>query len=554
MKKDALYSLKSLILVFALIALANMATGQTTIANYDFNNCTHYSNLAASTANNITSTIIDTTVVTYQTYSGIASGSLAFTSNGTAGNALAMSNSSGSNSKYWDFKLSGSLLSSYKSYKVYLQAQRSSTGAQTVTVAYSTDGSNFTSFGTTMSPGNGSFTEQIFDLSGIAAIDNQGSIYIRIMASGASGTGTLRIDNLEVLALLTGPPGPGGPTGPTGATGPTGVQGATGPTGVQGATGATGTFNGSTLDSLHVINKIEIGNSIIIDATPLTSNNIYTDNVSPTALLIQCKSGFNNNTILNYGNTGKVGIGTTAAPLQKLEVNGNIAVTGNGSTGNSWIEGHKTSGVLMLDANSWAGDGPEIKLYGNSSADYSGSLRFISSGAATGRIVFTNFNGTNWYDNMVIVPNGDGSNGKVGINYTTPWATLDIHTPKGDLIPSIAVRESNNSSGATDVNFLVYGNGWVYARDIHVKLGTFPDYVFDKTYNLTTLDSVEQFISVNKHLPDVPSSNDVKEKGLDLGEMDATLLKKIEELTLYVIDLKKQNEKMQNEIELLKQK
>lgn len=75
------------------------------------------------------------------------------------------------------------------------------------------------------------------------------------------------------------------------------------------------------------------------------------------------------------------------------------------------------------------------------------------------------------------------------------------------------------------------------------------DYVFEPTYKLLTLFQVESFIKENKHLPDVPSAKEVEEDGIDLGKMDATLLKKIEELTLYVIE---QNKRIELQTEKLK--
>jgi hypothetical protein len=68
------------------------------------------------------------------------------------------------------------------------------------------------------------------------------------------------------------------------------------------------------------------------------------------------------------------------------------------------------------------------------------------------------------------------------------------------------------------------------------------DYVFDKDYKLITLDSVKTFVDQNHHLPNVPSAEEVSKNGIMLGEMNAILLRKIEELTLYVIDLKKELE------------
>ena len=73
------------------------------------------------------------------------------------------------------------------------------------------------------------------------------------------------------------------------------------------------------------------------------------------------------------------------------------------------------------------------------------------------------------------------------------------------------------------------------------------DYVFDKKYNLLSLAELNSFILKNKHLPGIPTSEEVKKDGIDIGEMQGKLLQKIEELTLYII-------KQQNEIDQLKEK
>jgi len=78
------------------------------------------------------------------------------------------------------------------------------------------------------------------------------------------------------------------------------------------------------------------------------------------------------------------------------------------------------------------------------------------------------------------------------------------------------------------------------------------DYVFAPNYKLKNLSDVESFIKINKHLPGVPSADDVVKQGIDLGKMDAKLLEKIEELTLYMIEIQKQNEKLAAEVAELK--
>ena len=83
--------------------------------------------------------------------------------------------------------------------------------------------------------------------------------------------------------------------------------------------------------------------------------------------------------------------------------------------------------------------------------------------------------------------------------------------------------------------------GIIYAKEVFVdNTVTFPDFVFEEEYPLMSLQEVEQFIKENKHLPDVPYAAEVEENGINLGEMNAILIQKVEELTLYVLDLQKQ--------------
>ncbi|MBN8691611.1 MAG: hypothetical protein J0L69_00370 [Bacteroidetes bacterium] len=80
------------------------------------------------------------------------------------------------------------------------------------------------------------------------------------------------------------------------------------------------------------------------------------------------------------------------------------------------------------------------------------------------------------------------------------------------------------------------------------------DYVFEKDYKLPTLEEAETFYLKNKHLIDVPSAKDVKLNGINSAEMDAILLQKIEELTLYTVELNKQVQELKKENAYLKKK
>jgi len=91
-------------------------------------------------------------------------------------------------------------------------------------------------------------------------------------------------------------------------------------------------------------------------------------------------------------------------------------------------------------------------------------------------------------------------------------------------------------------------NGYTYSKKVKVTQTGWPDYVFHKDYFLRSLPEIENYIQQHQHLPGVPSAADVEKEGLDLGDNQVALLKKIEELTLYIISLNKEVEALKNEI------
>ncbi|WP_396591852.1 fibronectin type III domain-containing protein [Allomuricauda sp. R78024] len=105
----------------------------------------------------------------------------------------------------------------------------------------------------------------------------------------------------------------------------------------------------------------------------------------------------------------------------------------------------------------------------------------------------------------------------------------------------------------TDYRLAVSGK--IISEELKVQLqATWPDYVFKEGYDLPSLDEVQKYIMENGHLPNIPAAKEVKKHGIEVGEMNRLLLEKIEELTLYVLQLKAENEKQQKEIEQLKLK
>lgn len=83
--------------------------------------------------------------------------------------------------------------------------------------------------------------------------------------------------------------------------------------------------------------------------------------------------------------------------------------------------------------------------------------------------------------------------------------------------------------------------GSLSIKELHVQLNSGADFVFDDSYRLRPLQEVNEYIQENKHLPEIQSSDEMKENGVNMGNFQIQLLQKIEELTLYII---KQEEKI----------
>ncbi|ASW75022.1 cell wall anchor protein [Chryseobacterium piperi] len=114
----------------------------------------------------------------------------------------------------------------------------------------------------------------------------------------------------------------------------------------------------------------------------------------------------------------------------------------------------------------------------------------------------------------------------------------------------------NDGANGTWIKFFNNGiarfNGKILAKEVEVKANVWADYVFKKGYQLRSLEEVEQHIEEKGHLPNIPSADEVVKNGINVAEMDAKLLEKIEELTLYSIEQNKQLKSQSEEIKELK--
>ncbi len=91
-------------------------------------------------------------------------------------------------------------------------------------------------------------------------------------------------------------------------------------------------------------------------------------------------------------------------------------------------------------------------------------------------------------------------------------------------------------------------NGLIHTKEVKVDLQGWPDYVFEKTYELLTIEEVDNYIQKNGHLPNIPKASEIEENGLNLGEMNKKLMEKVEELTIYIIQLKKEIEQIKTNV------
>lgn len=204
---------------------------------------------------------------------------------------------------------------------------------------------------------------------------------------------------------------------------------------------------------------------------------------------------------------------------------------------------HVHNGALMLSGAVSGYGGPQL-FFSNSQTQPEWAEEYTTAATMSGINFWRPFGATGTIGNYFLFL---GNNGKVGVNTDNPTAQLTVNGKT--LIGNPATI--TNMPGS----YNLYVQGGILTEKVRVALYSsiyWADYVFDSKYKLRSLEEVEKYVTENKHLPDVPSSAQVKEEGIDVAQMDATLLRKVEELTLYVIDQNKKIEAQQKAIDALK--
>nr|WP_315421982.1 hypothetical protein [uncultured Pedobacter sp.] len=207
-------------------------------------------------------------------------------------------------------------------------------------------------------------------------------------------------------------------------------------------------------------------------------------------------------TIFRMLASGNIGIGTQY-PKSLLDVGRPIngeqlgAVLGRLTEGDGQLEG-TFLGVRGYGTQLNDYDGKSFALEHSFYGKKNSSINFYRGQSQTGGfITFSTFDNT---ERMRISPFGN-----VGIGTNNPTEKLSV-------------------------------NGNIRAKEIKVEAANWPDYVFDKDYKILGLDELNAYIKQHKHLPEMPSAKETETNGVELGEMNKLLLKKVEELTLHLIE------------------
>ncbi|TCP24656.1 hypothetical protein EV195_10587 [Tenacibaculum skagerrakense] len=149
----------------------------------------------------------------------------------------------------------------------------------------------------------------------------------------------------------------------------------------------------------------------------------------------------------------------------------------------------------------------------------------------------------------------DAESDKAGLGIGTSSGNLPIGKTNLDVAQIVIDKNGGKVGiGTSNPDAKLAVNGTVHAKEVRVDLNNWPDYVFENNYNLPTLEEVEKQIKEKGHLPNIPSAEEVKKNGVQLGEMNKKLLEKIEELTLYTIQQEKDNKKLLSIIKKLEER
>lgn len=310
-------------------------------------------------------------------------------------------------------------------------------------------------------------------------------------------------------------------------------------------------INTTTPSAKLQINLTEPNSSIQQKGLLLSTNTFYTVPNETNSYYIKALDNGNGVTRFTVKGNGYVGLGTDA-PTQVLDVRGNIAASGSINVEGDMFLSRTTHpyGYLLR---------PDVAGYRNMAFAASGATALDNIQFVSNHSVFTgnlhvggslNIDGgdlilrrTTHPTGYIVRPNTAGfKNIAFAVEGGGSLELFHVASDHSTFSGNVGIGTSNPGT------YMLAVEGKIGARSVKVTLASWADHVFEKNYPLKSIDSLEAFIHQHKHLPNIPSAAEVKKEGVDLGEMQARLLEKIEELTLYVIELKKENDTIKEQL------
>jgi hypothetical protein len=272
-------------------------------------------------------------------------------------------------------------------------------------------------------------------------------------------------------------------------------------------------------------------------------------------------------------NTGNVGIGTNA-PAEKLHLVGKMLIESSTGDQISLISNTTSPWVNMSffrngTRHGWLGLTPGNDFVINK--DQPGNM-FLN--AKDGWVIIDRQNTDPAIGGSLALRNALKGNSVPGAPSARDWVLYNMSSNYGNGLQFWAYDNvgCGTPGGICNVMFTIMDNGNVgvgtnfpaYKLQVEGEAKAtrywadagnhWPDYVFDSTYKLPSLNEVESYLKQNHHLPDVPSATEVQKTGLELSGNQALLLKKVEELTLYVIEQNKKQEAQNEKLALVEKK
>ncbi|MEI2740723.1 MAG: hypothetical protein V9F01_18255 [Chitinophagaceae bacterium] len=237
-----------------------------------------------------------------------------------------------------------------------------------------------------------------------------------------------------------------------------------------------------------------------------------------------------------------------------------------GTTDNQQLNFRTNNAIRMTIGTNLGPINPGAVTIGNLDPDatpnYGGLLRLRSPNNETAiDLIRASNNTTGQWDNQIRFYNTNTLRHVIADDFGTGKLVIQTNVdPASGSIDILDIRGRVQIGGGaipTPAGYKLYVETGILTEKVKIALKTgsdWADFVFNKDYKLMSLQELEQYIQENKHLPGIPTTTEVLKEGVDLGKMTSKLLEKIEELTLYIIQLNNDKQKLEKDIQSLQAK